>query len=195
MVLGRRRPERRRNGWQRRFQASRDDSLHGEDEDDEAELMAALACFGAAGFDGELDGDASAGGGADADGGVGGRLRDEPLGQRVEEGEAEGLVRFDLLCVAPIDGDERRAARASRPWRQCEQREREEAGEGAGEQVSRRESEGGLGVLIRSRGSRVAWHQCSVRRRRARASEQARVRSLQGEEEGEKFQGAPCLKF
>ena len=79
---------------------------------------------------------------------LGGRLRDEPLGQRVEEGEAEGLVRFDLLCVAPIDGDERRAARASRPWRQCEQREREEAGEGAGGC----RSSGGLLILDQARG-------------------------------------------
>ena len=89
---------------------------------------------------------------------LGGRLRDEPLGQRVEDGEAEGLVRFDLLCVAPIDGDERRAARASRPWRQCGQREREEAGEGAGEHERARAASGSL-----STAGGTGWHGASAR--------------------------------
>ena len=59
----------------RRLRASRPDSAGGEGEELEAELVAAMACFGAAEIDGELDGGR-------------GELRLDrgfPLGQRTRE--------------------------------------------------------------------------------------------------------------
>ena len=73
----------------------------------------------------------------------------------MDDGEAEGLVRDDLFCVAPIAGGERRAARASRPWRQREHRERgrtqgrEQVGEGEGSAVRGH----GLGASLTTLGS------------------------------------------
>ena len=112
MMLGRRRPERRRPGWCGRLERPRTDSVRQREEVDSAELVAVPAGSGVAGIDGAVRR-------PEADLAAAGRIRVRVPREGRELGEERGKQRPRRpLCTPGGEGGRQGAARPRRPWRQ-----------------------------------------------------------------------------
>ena len=110
------------------------------------------------------------------------RPRNDSSDQRVENGEAESLMRFDLPCEAPIDGGERRAAATVELGRETRER-----GGSRGAGGERREGVVGVVSSLTTHGRGPRRHGASAGAAGTRGS----GRSVAiGEEEGH-FAGSP----